>query len=320
MNTQFMGRIYFLGTKFTKDVTFLGVNFNDLVDFKNSNFTGQTNFSLIKVSESINFNSTYFMQPVYFLESQLKDANFSRTYFQKLALFRRTGLVGANFQDCSINDVIEFDQADITKVNLLQTLLDSFHFIDCIWPKYKSVNTVYDARKVGDKGYLTLDGIEKPDALDETPAPGKLQDIFRKLKKKAKEEHDESLAGDWHYWEKYMQRRACWQGVENSKPWQRVWWSNLGMWMLLSVYNVICGYGERPGRAGLALLVLFAIPALGYMLFNIPQHPGLYIPLVKSSPVAESGFGFAFLQGLYRALMTLQAGLLALAIRNKMRR
>jgi hypothetical protein len=66
--------------------------------------------------------------------------------------------------------------------------------------------------------------------------------------------------------------------------------------------------------------LLFLIPALGYICLGIPQHPGLYIPLVKSSTVADPGFGFAFWQGLYRALMTLQAGLLALAIRNKIRR
>ena len=331
----FKGIADFTSASFGKIMEFYDATFEDYAGFTSLCSTGETIFNLAK-----------FEKGCYFTFANICHAQFSNTHFVMRAFFRRTKINGASFQDCYVYDSLEFDQTDMTRVLLFNSPLEKMHFVDCIWPKCDNINTVYDARKVDNRGYHVLENIKDADNIDEVITIGKLQALFRTLKKKAKEEQDESLAGDWHFWEKDMQRQDCWEKICDEESSRKERWSSRGMWLLLSVYRFLCGYGERPGRAGLWLILSPFFPLLIYGLvwlgFNYwPANLSLgwgilteihawwngawtdWTPLVKMAvlnPGADRGLFGDFVIGFYRVLVLGQAALFLLALRNKMRR
>jgi hypothetical protein len=250
----------------------------------------------------------------------LVNAKFDFSIFEMPAYFDRSWFHGATFNACFVEEQLEFDQAEMSRVNLLQAPLEKMHFTDCTWLKPKGINSIYDAYYgVGEFTTIKV-GRNWPTSYRDGPASGKLEALFRTLKKKAREVHAEGLAGDWHYWEKEFQRLGCREKLSGIKLGNKSWWASLGMYLLLSIYKGICGYGETPGRALFVLLGLFLLPILGHYVLGIPQEPEAYIPLVKQTSSSLPGFWIEIGQGAYRIMLTLQAALLGLAIRNKMRR
>lgn len=141
--------------------------------------------------------------------------------------------------------------------------------------------------------------------------------MFRRLKKIAADARDEPLASDWHYAEKEMQRRAAKK-------------NNLWFYLGLTAYKWASGYGEAPARATVCLAILLLIPWLASLLppdwgwasylAGVFSDPKLCIPQTDMETTKALGYWhYLGLKG-YQILVLVQAGLFALATRNKMRR
>src|SRR5208337_5174387 len=76
----------------------------------------------------------------------------------------------------------------------------------------------------------------------------KVENLYRQLKQKYKDEHNEPEVSKWHYREKAMFRRR--------NHWRRFLPS------IATLYCLCSGYGERPIRAGLALAALLLMISL----------------------------------------------------------
>ncbi|MBF0552363.1 MAG: hypothetical protein HQK60_17765, partial [Deltaproteobacteria bacterium] len=103
--------------------------------------------------------------------------------------------------------------------------------------------------------------------LDETTPPSrakkadeyaKVGDLYRRLKQKFKEEHNEPEASTWHYNEKEMLRKT--EGLRWRSSSDRL--TSLKTWLsfaLLTIYYHSSGYAERPFKAGLWMLGLMMV-------------------------------------------------------------
>jgi hypothetical protein len=123
-----------------------------------------------------------------------------------------------------VKDDLTFDQSDLKGLSLLGTPIERCHFISCLWPKNDERNVLYDARMVESRGYFKISNfpsVEHWENSEEVPPPYYLEDLFRRLKKVARDEHDEMLASDWHYNEKEMQRLRLARS-EDTLTWQEM--------------------------------------------------------------------------------------------------
>jgi hypothetical protein len=147
-----------------------------------------------------------------------------------------------------------------------------------------------------------------------------VEELYRYLMLDYEQEGDQKQAGDFHYGEMEMHRRAS--------PWRR--------WFLLSWYNLywaLSGYGERPLRALAVLVAVLSVLSLslqwlglktaeghlaGFMesLIYVLEHTSLIRP-EWPKPVNDWGHLIAALS---HFLILGQAALFLLAIRNRLGR
>jgi len=330
---KFIGKSDFIRTTFSGDSYFDNATFSGDSDFRSVTFSGNSDFRDATFSGKSNFGHATFERSADFLDSKFKKlASFDQSHFKHHACFRRTTFDAGTFSDCIVDKHIEFERADISRLSLLRAPIESMRFIDCIWPESKGRKVVYDARKVDDKGYFKLSNVTDDSSFsdeDTPPEPGRLADLFRRLKKVARAEADEPLASDWHYAEKEMQRLDAKQNKRS--------WFALGLWL----YKLVSGYGESPSRAGLWLVVLALLPWLAHecldvIMKTLPRDP---LPNVQTLAWLNAAFStpkeyisasinhdatgcylYTLWLRIYQTLLLVQAGLFGLAVRNKMRR
>ncbi len=314
-NTTFNAVANFREAIFLEYANFNEASFNSTADFSDADFRAHAIFSFVHFAES------------YFEATVFSHVEFSNTNFDKIVFFRHTVFSGGGFSGCYVNKHLEFDRADIKGLSLLDAPIESFRFISCVWPKSSTRNVVFDARLVDGQGYFKINKMVKVlpfKKLDDVPTPSHLGDLFRRLKKNAKNENDEMMASDWHYNEKEMQRSCL------SKPDREVKLlglvTNFLMLQLLTGYRIFNGYGEAPLRALLCLLFLILLPCSA----ELPTQPYLifpgkmiyYLPLVKTSAGELKDFSTIARVGMigWQLFITVQAALFGFALRNKFRR
>jgi hypothetical protein len=214
-------------------------------------------------------------------------------------------------------------------------------FINCKWSSVKGRRGLYDETVLNRKS--SIEHIKKVERL------------YRRLKQKYKEEHDEAEVSNWHRGEKEMQRR----GTRFTK--------NPFLWLILNLYRWTSGYGEEPVRAGLFLLMLICLAmrllvgdglvplggdtkvltqtnsqgSLVLTIYSNPTAPEDKITLSNAFPDKMSDLFSATLAHLtfdrnasfkpasqkgntvivvFKILITIQATLFAFALRNRFRR
>ena len=304
----FSGHAYFRQAAFSGDADFWEAALSEDAYFTKAKFEGIALFNQAKFFNGSSFSNAEFENISTFDQALFSSAEFSYTTFQKPAYFRQTEFQNASFSACFAGAHLEFERAQMCWVSLNRAPLESFRFIDCQWQKSHGRNTLFDACC-----YLPLDNGKDLEEPKERPGPGHLADQFRRLKKIAIEEKDHSLASDWHYHQKEMERLAA---RENGKRAMRA---------VLEVYKYIAGYGEAPRNAIITLLVLLSLPlVLQYGLplvgTKLPGKALSYLPWVKASGADLKGTWVPLISGIYKLFITIQAGLFGLALRNKLRR
>jgi uncharacterized protein YjbI with pentapeptide repeats len=152
----------------------------------------------------------------------------------------------------------------------------------------------------------------------------KVEILYRTLKQKYKEEHNEPGVSNWHYGEKEMYRKG----------------SRFRRFFLSNLYWLSSGYGERPVRSGIVLFlliigisVLFGLTGIKPIMDNgsvieIKKWADIwnldYLKATIEYATLESKPNFIpgnwFLKIAAKLLIPLQAALFALAVRNRFRR
>jgi hypothetical protein len=219
--------------------------------------------------------------------------------------------------------VLQFRNLSLAKAKLFNVNIDMARFDNVQWHYYK---------KMLQRRYILYDELLLRDPFNYNPAearrhsmPHSLNEylamnetLYRKLKMNYLREGDYKNAGDFHYGEMEMHRRA------NKWRWFPFYWYNL--------YRVLSGYGERPSWA-LAWLAVFLVGmaglvwSLGLQVVN-PSHianfSDSFIYLLQKATLQRPtwaepvNFWGKLVAGFSVLLIPGQAALFLLALRNRL--
>jgi len=346
-NSTFERGISFSNITFESDAHFIfstiGLDTDSYSIF--NNIKSDTN-TAIAISKSHIYSSIKFVS----LKTEGK-MSFDNTVFHSRSSFVESDMGNASFRHCHFLTPPTFEKVDFRRTELLGAPVENFRIMACTWPLSNGRSITYDARKANGHGFFDIENVraasEFPKKQSELQAPKAkhLEDLYRRLKKAAREEMDEPLASDFHYAEKEMQRFRSKNQFHNrieSRHWPERPLSATeefrggALWIALSIYKLISGYGEDPKRALIILLLFILSP---YFVLHILHtwYPELFadlalssdvlltqwlsfIPLAKipeqntTSPLAR------WMMLFFQVTITLQAALFGFALRNRFRR
>ena len=329
----FPGPVSFTKQTFKKPVNFHRVRFGGWADFREAQFVAEADFSWAKFAKEALFEKVKFDGPVQFKGTEIAgEADFRGVFFAGPAIFQQinesravSGALPftASFQYLKFGPQghLGFQDLSLARVSFLGADLRRIQFHNVSWYPFHGRQAVYDEILLNKKQGPHLISLASGEhAPDYGRLCAKIGELYRYLKLNYEHEGDHKQAGDFHYGEMEMHRRA--------NLWRR--------WFPLSWYNLYCalsGYGERPVRAlgglvgivaGLALLLqwlgLKTIEGhwAGFMesLIFVLEHTSLIRP-EWPKPVTEGGH---LLAALSHFLILGQAALFLLAIRNRLGR
>jgi uncharacterized protein YjbI with pentapeptide repeats len=331
----FSQRAGFLVATFSEYADFAGATFLGLAVFSDATFSGLSSFFGATFSAEAFFNRTIFSQ----------GAHFPKATFSGKVIFRNLNKPGpgepptANFQgqftDLELvkEAVLRFQDLSLAQVEFAGTDLRHVDFRHVAWHPYRGRQAIYDEiplrAKEKERPGTGFSGPDIAPYLAAAPPPpphtladkyGEVERLYRNLKINYEKEGDYKNAGDFHYGEMEMHRRASkWR-------WFPLYWYNL--------YRFLSGYGERPSWAlGWLALFLFSLAGLvwwrGLEIANPQQWAGfgdssIYIlqkaTLQRPEWAKPATFGGQLLSTLSVLLIPGQAALFLLALRNRLGR
>ncbi|HUL00263.1 MAG TPA: pentapeptide repeat-containing protein [Nitrospirota bacterium] len=292
----FHGKVTFHEKIFDQNVTFRNAEFKDKVRFIDIKFNGKES----------SFNGTRFYKKIEFISVDFNgESFFSDVTFEEEAYFLKVNfLSNVYFHELNIGKKIKFDLVNLEKASFLDTDLRKLDMINCVWQRKNGRFVLFDEilslnKKAGSKKNLK-----------------KVESMYRMLKQKYKEEHNEFEVSNWHYGEKEMARKY--------NPWSR-----FNPLSLYNLYWLSSGYGERPLRASIFLIVLIILLTVVFgfvesisfykyslLLFNTLQNA----TFDKTPEFSAKSLNGKYLTLAMKIFIPIQAALLALAVRNKFRR
>jgi pentapeptide repeat protein len=312
MSTAFNGWANFTSTAFKGEVIFVAAVFNGNADFERAVFSGYAYFMKAVFNGNADFLKAVFNEEV----------GFEEVYFIERAYFRETTFSDdVLFRMCSVDKMLYFENIDLSHVSFLDSDPLMMHFTNCKWPRIFGRNVLFDEIEM----------------KKEQGSFEKVEDLYRKLKYKYKAENNEPEVSNWHYGEKEMFRKKM-----NWRRFNPVSFSNL--------YWASSGYGERPLRAGMVLIFLFAsatilmnvfglISASEEEIFGVKIIKGFYGVIewnkfwlliyntIQNALFIKATFfkpqtlaGVIFLTITTKLIIPIQVALFVLALRNKFRR
>ncbi|ETX04030.1 hypothetical protein [Candidatus Entotheonella palauensis] len=142
-------------------------------------------------------------------------------------------------------EMMIFIEADLRRCRFLDSDLRQCQLSGIEWPSFRGRRGVYDEKKIDKK---------------ENPSWERVEQLYRELKQNYEDRRDYERASDFHYGEKEMRRQ------NPSTPWNS--------YILLTLYWLVSGYGERFLRPLIWAGVLLIMSTLAYL------HWGL-IPAAK---------------------------------------
>ena len=338
----FSGYVMFKGAAFRGDVGFIGTEFSGNANFADTLFDPKkmVRFTATRFKRNADFERTVFKGLVSFDRPEVSDEKPISTSFLSDVSFRRAIFVGstdffgvifkgtARFAFCDVKERLRFENVDLTHASFLDAEVADVEFVNSKWPRKKA--------RLLDRFFCKKDGsgcgrYQVMEEKLENPPWTKIETLYRRLKHKAKEEHNEPEVSEWHYSEKEMARKQG--GIR---------------WLVLFLYWLSSGYGERPLRAAGVLLGLLAVITLLMGWFGL--EPGgsntgistirhlsglnweqivllientiqnvLFIKNPRMVPIDP--VPWEFVQTIFtRILIPIQFALFAFALRNKFRR
>jgi len=252
MRAVFKGRAYFFGATFTKECYLRQAIFHNTAFFSGATFTKEADFILAEFSEEAKFTDTSFSDGANFRHATFtKRSDFTGASFTKEADFYGTTFAaGAGFSDAKFlgrtvlapleedaeirpmfsgtevdfrgaiiapPDALILRDVDLEKCRFEGTDLRKAEITRAKWPRIGSRYGVYDEIAPLSEG--------------ETRQWPHIERVYRELKQNCEERRDYERAREFHYGEKEMRRK----NPETSR----------GLWLLLTLYRWVSGYGER---------------------------------------------------------------------------
>ena len=325
LGAAFIGKAFFSQATFSGIANFPEATFSKGVFFYGATFSGEALFILATFSGNVCFKGTTFSQYVFFQHANfLQLADFSRTRIKNQLVLDNInsslpgepkGYFRSDFSEIRFSDEgrLRFQDLSLAYANFTDTDLLQCRFNNVDWHRLRGRQAIYDEvllyeKAKGPKG-------KKP----YTEQYARAEESYRYLKLNYESAGDFKKAGDFHYGEMEMHRKAI--------PWRR-WVS------LYSAYWVLSGYGERPLRGFIWLLLL--IPAWAGLVWGLgidqagSQNPVTYLDTLLfifdkatlQRPPWPAGITWLgkFLSSLSVLLLPGQAALFILALRNRLGR
>ncbi len=306
---------FFSQAKFFGYANFVNANFFD-ADFSESSFRQVTDFSWAIFQKRADFVGANFQETI-FLRATFQEAIFSGATFSGQARF-----VGINpqkegkppppvpcgdFSHLSLDQeaALVFQDISLSQFKFTGTDLRRVEFHNVTWARRHGQNVVYDE--------ILLHRTEKRPPKE---SYARVEELYRQLKLNYEKEGDFKNAGDFHYGEMEMHRRA-----NPGQVWYQFYWA-------------LSGYGERPLRALLALLIMFIgfsglflvldpylfgcslLASLGNALLYVFQKGTLQRPDFPK----QAGIAAQVLGAIIPVLIPGQVALFFLALRNRLGR
>lgn len=360
-NAIFRESAYFMGAMFNGltyfSSYFMSAAFNIDADFSNATFSNEANFGHATFNNHAFFYLTTFNRANFSNASFKGIATFSRAIFNGVAVFENDKenifQGGVLFTEVKVvSSTIFFIGVDFSNAcfSLLETILANFRFDRCIWPRKKysglfawlnnkmfrlftsnDTEIFYDEIQAETKEGFCGGWSLKWRGMDSLTRYGVVEDLYCQMKAQYKERHNEAEVSKWHYREKEMFRKK----------------NLFRRYIPLSATNLywaFSGYGERPIRAGVILLLLF--PMIGIVMNSLGFKAGgtvviqgfsffldwAKIGLVIQAIIEHALFikdpalkalttgGAIILLLCTKILIPIQSALFAFALRNKFRR
>jgi uncharacterized protein YjbI with pentapeptide repeats len=287
-HAKFNDRSYFYRSQFkkkAKEATFLGAQFAQHVNFVEANFGNGVEFTGATFERGANFRGTIFSGTAYFLsvrflgptvfapntlsfpfhekgkEPLLPFSTAEEVFFVEVTLEPLDAITfkDADFQRCWFQGT-DLRQAEITNAKwpkihrLLPSIRERFPRVNRLFPKLGACNGLYDEvdslKKLKERKAQTRESQK-----DETLPWSHLEQSYRQLKQNCEDRRDYEQARDFHYGEKEMRRK----NPENP----------LGLRILLWVYRLVSGYGERALRPFLWAVGLLGACAALYLCLGV---------------------------------------------------
>ena len=289
-NATFIGDVNFDDSIFKNISHFNRTTFSKEAGFKNATFSGEANFIYATFKNKSYFIKTTFSNLADFNFATFNESDFNGAEFISNTIFNKAKFVGvsmfintkfkqkSSFNRCEADNRINFENVDLSCVSFLNTDIKNMIFQSCRWfKKYK-----YGRNKVVDEVKL----IKSKKSENELLAYEKVEELYRKLKIKYKAENNEQEVSNWHYGEKEMFRKKLKRRRFNPLSFSNLYWA-------------FSGYGERPIRAGIMLIFLFASIAILMNVFGL-----------ISTPIGQEKFGVEIIKGFYGVIVWKKFGLL----------
>lgn len=351
-NARFLETADLSSSTFGKETTFTDTVFSKHADFKNSTFDGSAKFLNTKFQNTALFLNTYFNCGVTFRALFGDKSSFQGAVIRDYSVFLgSTFIATADFTSVYCEKSVRFEGVSLEGVSFQGTDIRNLGLTNCTWIKRNGDSILYDEHMLFCKyspliltmrnplniARLMLPTIDIFPKIDSTDA-GKVEILYRMLKQRAKEDHDEVSASNWHYREKQMFR------LGNS--WRRYVPGASLTWL----YWICSGYGERPIRAFVALLIvwislsaIFLVTGLTLsetrsdILYGMDKHqieagisyfnmgPSMLntfklATLQKDAFLSPIGWKSEIVKILAQIILPIQAALFAFAVRNRFRR
>ncbi|SME97846.1 pentapeptide repeat-containing protein [Desulfovibrio gilichinskyi] len=216
-SSQFRGYAYFRSIQFRGDADFSSsqfrgggdfsdaelhkqIKFNDSIfhnmSFDNMEFKGPAYFDNVTFEEPVSFVRSIFHEYSNFEKAKfLEGAKFKHALFKEWTYFRNVVFGGKiSFAGTISKEKILIEATNLSNMFFAETNIESFKFIECEWDKGEDgINLVYD--EVNQEELKTKNST--------------LEEIYRRLKKVARENADEEQTSAWHYKEKEMKKREA---------------------------------------------------------------------------------------------------------------
>lgn len=240
----------FFRAVFYKQAIFLNAEFAEEADFYGAVFDGLVSFCRTKFCNGANFEDAWFRG---------REVEFALSHFQKRRVFFAPrkwpdetvpvfSEVAVNFEQVIIEPpaLVTFLEADLRKCQFLDTDVRKVQMTGVIWPKIGSRFGVYDEIAALESRY------KRPWA--------RIERLYRELKQNYEDRRDYERAGDFHYGEKEMRRR------NPETPFV--------LRILLTLYWLFSGYGERYLRPLIWAGILLILSTFGYLTLGLRPKDG----------------------------------------------
>lgn len=357
LKAMFTEEVDFRGARFTKEASFLWMTFPQFVSFTGARFSASTTFAGTEFSQEAHFDKATFAKRVDFAKTRFsqeadfgeatfaQEANFAGAWFSSGADFRKTRFAGTKVsfhssrfhgttlftsrqdenqavpifrgvQEVDFTGVVidppnavTFTEADLTRCRLLDTDLHKIQMIGVEWPQIRRWlwrrPCVYDEKLLQKEAHPW----------------SRVERLYRQLKQNLEDQRDYERAGHFHYGEKEIRRR------DPDTSWK--------LWVLLWLYRLVSGYGERLIPPILSASVLLIGSTCLYLVLGLqPAKNNLAPVLAWADALVYSLQVMTFfkpqdyvLSGLAKAVYTFESllgplvlGLFALAVRQRLKR